>query len=202
MLSADEISQRLKVAVEAVEQVDLTDDLRAIAFSRALDAVGLPEAPIVEPAEKPSLDESERRSGEDSGRHADGRLVAKIAHRVGVETDTVSRVFEESDGEIRLILKRSMLPQPQQKATSMRNVSLLVVVGRQAAGIEEYTPYELMREECRELRVLDAPNFATEVGKLDFRTRGGRNTKEARANRHHFDEAAELIRQITERTQS
>lgn len=196
MLSPAELTERLKLAAEAVEQAGLSEDLRPIGFQRSLDALGVGGA-----AAASSQPHATRNSGSGDPGGApreDGEILAKIAERLDLDRELVARVFDEEDGQVRLIVKRSMLPEPNRRAASMRHVALLVVVGRQAAGVEDYTAYDSIREECRELRIYDGPNFASEVGKLEFRTRGGRNTREAKANRHHFDDASDLIRLLTQ----
>jgi hypothetical protein len=191
-MDAQEIAERLRVAAEAVEAADLPESLQQVAFEHALSAVGLAgtkSAPAGDADEAAGL--HQRTDG-----GADGG-VAAIAERLGVDVELVERVYEnDEEVGIRLILKRSMLPEPQQKAASMRHVALLVAVGRQVSGLEDYTPLALMRDECSELRVLDPSNFSTEVGKLGMRRRGSRNKQEAKINRHHLEEAAELIRRI------
>jgi hypothetical protein len=191
-MDATEIASRLKIAAEAVEQVDLPDALKQLAFERALDAAGLVDS-----------SSSPRGSGEASSSSAlnnvvvDGPL-ATIASRLGLQVDAVEQIYEDdADAGIRLIIKRAMLPHPDQKAASMRQIALLLASGRQVAGIEEYTAYSLIRDECAEISVLDPSNFSTEIAKLGMRRRGPRNTQEAKVNRHHLDETAELIRTMT-----
>jgi hypothetical protein len=198
MLSAAELTKRLKEAAEAVDQAGLSEDLRPIGFQRSLDALGVGAVNV--PISPSQVGAPNGGGGDEGGEPQDeGHALPMIAKRLDVDQALIRNVFEEEEeGQIRLIIKRAMLPEPDRKAASMRQVALLVVAGRQAAGIEEYTAYDSIREECRELKVYDGPNFATEVGKLEFRTRGGRNSKEARANRHHFDDAAELVRQMTQ----
>lgn len=192
MLSPSELTNLLRRAAEAVEQAGLPEDLRPIAFQRSLDALGVGGGAAAG-GNAPPLG-----AGADGDQRHTREGLASIASRLGLDKELVASVFEEDDGQLRLIVKRAMLPEPSRKAASMRHVALLVTVGRQAAGLEEYTAYGSIREECRDLKVYDGPNFASEVGKLEFRTRGGRNSREARANRHHFDEAAALIRTIVQ----
>jgi hypothetical protein len=181
----------LKLAADVVEQADLPSDLRVTAFERALRWLD------VGTADTPRLATSgDRPSSTDERPNGSGKLHG-IARRLQLESDRVAEIYEEENDEVRLILKRAMLPEATKKAASMRDVALLVVVGRQASGLEEFTAYDSIREECRELKVYDPPNFASEVAKIEFRTRGGRNSKEAKANRHHYDEAADLIRRMT-----
>lgn len=189
-LSPAELTKRLREAAGIVEQAELPENLQPVAYERSLDVLGVPTT-----AQSASATAAAGVHVRAPQSPATGML-AQIAERLGLDPALIARVYDEDDGQLRLILRRSMLPEPDKKAASMRAVALLVVVGRQAAGIEEHTPHEVIREECRELKIYDRPNFATEVGKLEFRATGGRNTRAARANRHHYEDAAELIRRI------
>jgi hypothetical protein len=122
----------------------------------------------------------------------DGPLAA-IAAKLELPIDSVSRIYRENEGQIQLAFKRTLLPNRASKAASMREVALLTAVGRQGAEIEVSTPFAAMREECRAYGVLDSPNFAGEIGKLDFRLTGGRNDRQASVLRHHYEDAAMLI---------
>jgi hypothetical protein len=198
MLTADQITQRLRLAAEAVEGAGLSEDLRQIAFKRSLDAVGFGLSQAAAPVAGSGLAPVETSRDESPAATTSVGLVDRVTARLDLEVGAVALVYEEVEGEIRLIVKRAVLPDG--KAAAMRNVAQLVVVGRQAAGLEEYTPYEAVREECKELRILDVANFASEMAKLEFRTRGRAAQKEARANRHHYDDVAAVIRRIADRS--
>jgi hypothetical protein len=197
MQSPTELQQRLRKAAEILEQAGLPEDLRPVAFTHLLDALEVSVAPTLANGNSHPVTAASANASIDP-RHSSGQLLGKIAAALGQESEVIARFYEEDDGQVRLVVKRSMLLEPDKKAASIRHTALLVVAGRQAAGIEEYTSYDTIREECRELKVFDPANFAAEVGKLEFRTTGGRNSREARANRHHYDEAADLIRRMTE----
>lgn len=191
-LTAEQITAGLRRAAEAVEAARLPNELRTIGFERALDALGLGEAQM---APAPSVPATARPvPARDTGEPV-VHLLDAIARRFELPAETIGRIYEADDGAVRLAIKRSMLPEPDRRAAAMRDVSLLVVAGRQAAG-EEQTPFVDIREECRALNVLDGANFSSEVAKLDFRVRGARNTRTAKANRHHYEEAAQLIRRM------
>lgn len=203
MLTDDEIAERLRRAAAAVDDAGLAADLRRTGFERALDALDL-RAVAVAPAASTATTQTPgpgRVSTSDAAASPDGAF-APIAERFELSLDQIERIYTLDDGQIRLAIKRSMLPEPDSKAASMRDVSLLIASGRQAAGAEDETSFALMREECQALGVLDGPNFATEVGKLDFRLKGGRNTRTVKANRHHFEEAAQLITRMLSRSES
>jgi hypothetical protein len=200
MLSPTELKERLKQAADVVEHAALPEELRPIAFEHSLHALGVGSA-SAGAGDQQQPRRTEPDETESVGTRGGG-VLGKIAKRLGLDYEVVAQVFDEEDGQVRLVVRRAMLPEPSRKAASMRHVALLVVIGRQAAGIDEYTAYDAIREECRELKIYDGPNFSTEVGKLEFRTRGGRNSKEAKANRHHYDEAADLVRRMSQEGES
>jgi hypothetical protein len=199
-IAPTELAERLREAAEIVKQAELPPNLQPVAYERALDALGVTAAAGLEPSTTTAAvagNVTDAR-GALRGQATTGGMLAEIASRLELDPGLVARIYDEEEGQLRLILRKAMLPEPERKASSMRHVALLLVVGRQAAGLEEHTPYDAIREECLELKVYDRPNFATEIGKLEFRTTGPRNSREARANRHHYDDAAQLIRQITQ----
>jgi hypothetical protein len=207
MLTTDAITDRLRRAADAVDQAGLPEDLRRVGFERALDALGLGATNIGVPAALtgPTAAAGPLSShGPDTSPNAQppDDLLSEIARRLEVAPENIERIYDIDDGQVRLAIKRSMLPDADRKAAGTRHVSLLVAVGRQAAGTEEETAFAVMRDECQAFGVLDSANFSAEVGKLDFRVKGGRNSRTAKANRHHFEEAAQLIGRILRESES
>jgi hypothetical protein len=190
-MDPEEMSAALKRAADIVKNAGLREDLVPIAFERVLDELGLSRGHEASSAHQaPS-------SHDDPEAHRTGDPLTKISTRLGIPLDAVEQVYEyDADAGLQLIIKRSMLPQPDQKAAAMRDIARLLAVGRQVAELEEYTPFSAIRDECAEIKVLDSNNFAAEIAKLEMRRRGSRNKQEVKANRHHVDETADLIRTI------
>lgn len=189
-ISSEAVAETLRQAQEAVDRANVADDLRPAAFAAAFSVLSGGIAPAAERRE--THPEPARTRAIGSG----DSLLAKVATKFGVDEDALSYLYEEDDGDLRLAIRRNMLPNPSSRAAAMRDVAQLAMAGRQAAEIAEWTPYEQLRAECEELGVLDRANFATEIQTLDIRYRGGRRTREARLNRHGLDEAATLIRRM------
>lgn len=190
MSGQDQIVEQLKAGLQAVEEAGVPPDLQAVAYRHALQML-TGETPIPGPG---------RDSG--SGREsAENPLLVSISRRLQIERDVVAHVFEEENDQVHLILTKARLPNSKSKAASMRNVALLVAAGRQAAGIEDYTPAALIRHECEELGVLDPPNFSVELGRIGMRTRGGPKSREVHASRHQLEEAANLMVRISDRSE-
>jgi hypothetical protein len=181
----DQLVQRLRAGLRVTEEAGVPKELQSIAFRHALEALsGRDSAP------KPPAGISD----EDSS--ANTSFLEAIASRLKLDLDVVTHVFEEENEQVHLIVTKNKLPDASSKAAAMRNVALLLVAGRQASGIEDYTAASVIRRECEELKVLDASNFAVELGRLGMRTRGGPKSREVHASRHQLDLAGELIREI------
>jgi hypothetical protein len=182
MAAHQEIVAKLSAAQNIVNAADIPSDLRAVAFWQAFQALeggilGTEEGSLIQRDE--SADEND--------------LLAKCARRLNVSHDVVSAIFEQEGEGLQLIVPKGKLPNSNSKAASMRDIALLVAAGRQAAGLEDYTPLSIIREECAEFGLLDTNNFSTEIGRLGMRGQGGRNSREVRASRHQLEEAAELM---------
>ena len=198
MASVDELAARLRAAAEAVDRADLAADLRPIGFEVALRTLASDTAsPVSEQPEALITPIGGAAQGGSKLASSD-RALSLISKRLGIEHNVLERIYEDDDGEVRLAVQRGMLPQPNSKAASMRDVALLTVVGRQAADVDDATQLAVVREECSELRVLDGPNFSAEINKLGLRMTGTSRNRAAKAKRHHFEDAAELIRRMSE----
>lgn len=183
-----QVIEQIAWAHGVVDAADVPEDLRVVAFQHALAvrmemltrgasrALPLVRAPL-------------------NGGPSSDRL-SHVAAALRLPEDVVERIYEHDGAGVRLAFPRSLLLSPDSKAASMRHVALLVAVGRQTSGEEDATPFSALRRECAELGVLDGPNFATEVGRLEMRIAGGRNTRVVYVQRHHHGQAAALIRRM------
>src|SRR4051794_28786280 len=102
MLSLARLKEDLKQAANAVDETGLADDLRPIAFERLLDVLALTSTPSSLDA-GPTEHVSDRARG--PTRAADG-ILDKVAKRLGLLPDAASHIYEEHEGELRLIIRR------------------------------------------------------------------------------------------------
>jgi hypothetical protein len=174
-----EIGSLLAEAAQDVDSAGIPQDLRVAAFSKAVD-----------------LRAAKAGLGGNGGSEAKGpgeRRVVEggLGARLGVDDELLGELAEIGDNRVDLIFAPSLLP--RQKAAAMRDVALLVASIRQAAGVdsEGWTAAGVIREQCREVGVLDQANFATELGKMGafFSFRGSGRSREVRVNRRGFEEA-------------
>jgi hypothetical protein len=178
----------LAAAADDVEKSGVPDDLRAAAFAAAIamrtggvtpTATPLPVAPAAE-----------------GGDSQDWRNLVASALSVGV--DDIGEAFDLVDGRMHLTIPPSRLP--RQKAAAMKVVALLVCSARQAVDgdADVWTPVGVIRDECRDLGVLDANNFAAEVSQLAdvMSFRGTGRSRLLRVNRRGYEQAGHRLREL------
>jgi hypothetical protein len=188
----EELVDLLRKAADAVDQADVPQDLRGIAYSRALDRLGV-DAP-------PELNGSTASNG------AAGPLngasvceeVERIARKLGVDPDRVARVVDVDDDGVHLTVPRSALPPV--KLEAMQQIARLVSAARQAAGLDgEYTPLATIRDACDNRGVLDR-NFSSAMQRLDgdgMRFRGPSRSREVKVNAAGYEAAGAIVRRLT-----
>ena len=198
MTESDSLSDRLRAALEAVEAAGVPEDLREIAFTRALEVTLGPVVPIapVPPGQSPI------------GTHAPapeltppadaGSQIARLASKLGIDVPTAAKVYDiDSDG-LHLLLSPKKF---DDKVTgAMQQIARLIVAGRQAAGLdEEWTKLKEVRAACENRGKYDGSNFSTYIKKLDgdgFRLKGTGQSRELKANASGFEKTGELVKEL------
>jgi hypothetical protein len=189
----EQLVSTLRGAVAAVEAAGVPEDLRPAAFSKAFEHIagGAPSAQAGR----------EALGGADAGDVDRGDAVGRIATKLGLDAEVVSRVFDVDDEGVHLTVPRSALD--DSKRTAMREVARLISAARQAAGLdEEYTPLATIREACDDRGVLNSPNFAAAMQALDgdgMRFRGPSASREVKVNAAGYEKAADIVRRIAGR---
>lgn len=182
-----EISDVLIAALEDINTANIPSELREVAFSKAVDlrAGGTP------PAGPASRLASPTRSADSTGDALD-----RIAGRLGLERGAAEDIFHERDGAIELVVGAGKLP--TNAATATKEIALLLAAGRQAAGLEEWTPLGAVREMCDQYRRLDGPNFASTIKAMEdvFTFRGTSRRREVRVARPGWEQAAALAQRL------
>jgi len=184
----DDVHSILSGAADDVEKSGVPDDLRAAAFAAAIairtgrgpaTSTASPEAPAIE-----------------GGDSVDWR--SPVASALSVGADDVGEVFDLVDGRMHLTVPPSRLP--RHKAAAMKDVALLVCAARQAAEVDSdnWTPVGVIRDECRDLGVLDASNFAAEISQLAevMSFRGSGRSRLLRINRRGYEQAGHRLREL------
>jgi hypothetical protein len=199
MTDIESLTVRLRAAVQAVEAAGVPDDLREIAFARALDATLGPATPYVAPAVASAhpADGPSPTSQPHAPTTAD-RPLATLARKLGIEEATAARVYDLDDDGLHLVAGPARFD--SRVTAAMEQIARLVVAGRQAAGLdEEWTSADQIRVACEDRGRYSDSNFATYVKRLDgdgFRIRGNGRNREFKANAIGFEHTGELVAQL------
>lgn len=172
----------LNEAVKDVEETNVPEDLRGIAFSKAFDFRADTLAAPSSGASGVQTGEARTQAGGRGAAMSAGALegdpIAAIAARIGIDRGTVAEVFTASDGELQLIVPPGRLA--KRTATASKEIATLIAGGRQAAGLEEWTSWNRIRAVCSDYKKLDSANFAKSMREMEevFRFRKGEGERE------------------------
>lgn len=183
----------LQSAYKTLQLAELPAELAPAAFEAVLGlAVGSDSAPFspagvgVRPA---GVEGAETSAG-------GGRLGA-LAAKLGLESERVAQVFYEEDEQLLLGLPASRFG--SRKADAARRISLLVTLGRQFDGQEQWTPVAVLREACQEYNAFDVGNFARTVLTLGdvLQFQGNGQQRRVRLTKPGLEKGAEFITELT-----
>ncbi|HYZ91465.1 MAG TPA: hypothetical protein VFA34_03615, partial [Actinomycetota bacterium] len=155
------LAEALGNAAALISELDLPETLQSVAFAKTLDVFFADSMPAVRPhglvAGPVSLTSS------DAPEHA-GPL-DRIAERAGVETNLILQIYRMDDDRLSVVVGSRRIP--SEKAQGARKLTLLVAGGRQAAGLEDWTPLSAAREVCKHYNRLDTANYSTTIRDMD-----------------------------------
>ena len=182
------ISSLLRDALSAVNEAEVPESLRAVAFERAFDFLaaqrGLtPMKPLIRPPA--------------TGQPAQGGpSIGEIAASLGVANDVADELFSTGESGPELIVATARLASEKAKAT--KQIALLLCAVRQAAGLE-WTPADIVREAVVHYGRHDSPNFAGSLNELHpFSSfRGKARKRELKLNKAGQEEAVRLMQKLT-----
>jgi hypothetical protein len=188
----EQVKQWMMEVVKAIEEANVPDDLRVIAFEKTFDALIGTETPGG--GSEPGT-EVARRGNVESTTTAVPSLGA-VASRLGLEPELVSEIFYIAGDSVGLAVASSKLD--PKKAAATQQIALLIAAGRQASGLEEWTHINWIRDACRDYGRFDVANFASTIKRMGglFGFRGRARQLEVRLTRPGFEQAAELARQL------
>lgn len=193
-----EVVEILNQAHEAVEKSQLPDELRPVAFEKAVDiilALTSPPSDARRPTDRGVQDtDADRRDGNSAM-----DVVDKIAGALQIEVGVVERVFgEHGGGQPRIILPSPKLSPSKSAAT--REIALLVVAARTAVGLDpdDYTPVREIRKVAEDFNKCDPANFASTIREMNqyFRVRGDNQSREVKLNQPGREAAIQMISKL------
>ena len=187
-----ELTEALKQAAKIVEEADLPADLRTAAFEKAVDS--LMGSPVgAAPAQARTL------TGPTLGGTASQGGLHAIALRLGLSKDVIDEVFEVKDNTLDVILGYSRIASGT--AAGARQLAVLVVAGRQAAGIDAdgWTSAGEIRAICKEFNKFDQANFASTIAGMHqwFSVSGTGQSRKVKMTRAGWEHAAQLVTELT-----
>ena len=186
-----ETEELLKRAWDAVEASKLPEHVQGVALRIAAGHLAADVRAAASPRAAARSGDSQASSfGADSG------MLARIAQKLKADEETVSRVFNQNGDDLELVVAFGRLERTNTGAT--KQIATLVVAGRQAAGLEEWTSAAVVRGWCEQFKKLDSNNFASTLRQLEnlFTFRGSPQARFLKATAPGWERAGELVRQL------
>lgn len=186
-MKSEDIKQQIEDAYKIVNESGVKEEeMRVQAFRYALQmathgpGVGAPVAPSHAPS-----------NGHTSSHQEAG--LAGIAKALDVPYDIVELFYDMADDELILNLPPKVLP--DSASAAMREIAILLTVGRKHAGMGMSTSFDLIRVVCDDNGKLDKKNFAAAMSQMKPKlVPGGKGVnKELVPKRPADDLAKELI---------
>lgn len=184
-----EISEHLKAALVDVHEAEIPESLLPLAFKEALRLrAGEGLAPGSQGQSRATAASAPQVSGEGG--------LSDIAARFGVDAAMVSEVFVERDGEIHLGIGAKAIAAG--KATGTKEIGLLIVGARQAAGVEDWTSVNVIRDEVKHYGKYDQSNFGKTVTEMEdlFQFSGKGQGREVKMRQPAWEAAGALVQRL------
>jgi hypothetical protein len=129
----------------------------------------------------------------------DDDRISKIAAGLGIDYHVIETLYTVEEGELTLNLSPKLIPSANTPA--MKEIAILLAVGRKHAGLGASTPFELIRSACDDNSRLDSKNFAAAMNSLKPKLGlAGKGSKELVPKRPADDLAKELIQKYSATT--
>jgi hypothetical protein len=181
-------------AQKAVDEAKVAEDLRSAAFQKAVEMLSGQVTPIPVRGGPALL----RTGAPTTVTAGDEALVAKIARKLTISTDTIAEVYSSgADGALEVVVGVGKLDGKTAAAT--KQLALLVTGGRQLAEIEEWTKTKIIRHVCIHYGRFDQPNFAKTLKQMDeaFSFKGKGQQLELRIHQRGIERLKQLIASLT-----
>lgn len=183
------ISDSLKAALSDVQEAEIPEVLMPVAFEEALRL----RRSDVKPSGNGGSGGSPGLAGTPS---SGGGGLSQVAVRFGVEAAQIAEVFVDRDEEIRLGIGAKALA--SSKASATKEISLLIAGARQAAGVEEWTSVNVIRDECKHYGKYDGANFGKTITEMEnfFQFTGKGQSREVKMRQPAWEAAGDLVRRV------
>jgi hypothetical protein len=170
-----EVSELLKKAWSAVEDAQLPDEIRPVAFQEAVRLLSPPPfADTASGSSKPhgESDDKQRASKPSAGHSAsdeirvsEQEIYDRVTEHTGVDRNALEHVIHLDDDVLRLSIPGMKLG--KNSADKTRTVAQILTVTRGFGFNEKETDVELIRSEVIRLKCYDPKNFFAQLSKLN-----------------------------------
>lgn len=188
-----DVTNILKSALRAVDDAGIPGELKSLAFEKAVDL--LSGGPVLvrrqeEPQRPPTLE------GAPTAGDVPDSLVGRIATKLKLDLGTVEEVYHVEGDDLKVVAHRSKLNSSKMQGT--KELALIVVAGRIAAGLDEQVLAEQIRTVADDYGRYDSANFARSIGEMDedFRKSGTARRRSLSLRKAGWDHAAELVKRL------
>ncbi|MDQ6775854.1 MAG: hypothetical protein M3071_06475 [Actinomycetota bacterium] len=187
----------LKEVLAALDQANVPEDLREVAFAKAFDhAAGAASA--ASPTGPASAASPPATTGTGGDQAADrAGAFARIADKLAITTEQAAHVFDIDEDGVHLTVPHSAFD--SKKRTAMQQVMRIVAAARQAIDLEEFTATRFLRAACEDRGVLDSGNFSSALAGIDgdgIRVKGAGSSREIKLNAKGYAVAGEIVKQL------
>lgn len=181
-----DVSETLQKAWKAVEDAGLPTEVREAAFREAVrllsPATGTAApatataAPAPAPPARPVPEEGVTRGSEEAVTVtvSEEEMYERVARETGVAREKIEHLVHIEDDGPHFSIPGNKLGKSQ--AMQIRTVAQVLTILRLYGLGESETPIDVIRSECKRLKVYDDKNFSTLMGKVDgfVKTESGR----------------------------
>jgi hypothetical protein len=155
-----ETHEVLAAALAAVQQANIPEPLRSVAFSKAVDLIARPSGTAA-----PGTGSGQTGAQVGSGAAPESDRLKRIADSLGVPQDRIEMIYQEHEDALQVVADPDLLGSSTKERA--KSVALLVAGGRQLGGWDEGpTGDGVIRTEVDRLGVYDGTNYSKHVREL------------------------------------
>ncbi len=187
-MDPNDVESIISGAVKAVTDAKVPDDLKSVAFEKAVDLLAGRIAPAA------ALSVGAPVAG-GSPPPASGSQLDKLAARLGLSHDVVEGVYAEGRDGLHVNVRPERLS--RSKSAGARELAMLVAAMHQAES-DEPTSVEEIRRVVEDYNRYDQPNFASSLAALKgpFLMSGSSRARTFKLTRPGWSEASKLVERL------
>jgi hypothetical protein len=187
-MEPNDVESILSGAVKAVTDAKVPDDLKSVAFEKAVDLLAGRIAPAAAVANGTT-------GAAAAPAPTAGSQLERLAARLGLPHDVVEGVYAEGRDGLHVNVRPERLP--RSKSAGARELAMLVAAMQQAES-DEPTSVEEIRRVVEDYNRYDQPNFASSLAALKgpFLFSGSSRARTFKLTRPGWAEASKLVSRL------